>query len=101
MQKTASCCLNQYADAVGRIHLKQFPMKYLAFNNPVYIVFICKRVYFFDYWPSKGNRYDDGLSLTHHLLQEAAPLIDCWWEATLKLKDTGRREDSISIGTIK
>lgn len=63
MQRTASCCLHQYADAAGGENLKQFTMKYQAFNNHVRVntVFICKRVYFFDSWPSKGNGMMDYL----------------------------------------
>lgn len=39
---------HQYAETAGGVNLKQFTMKYQAFNNHVFVntVFICKRVYF-------------------------------------------------------
>lgn len=106
VQRTASCCLHQYTEAAGGVNLKQFTPKYQAFNNHVCvnIVFICKRVYFL----TAGHQREMVQSLLTTCCRKLL-LRDCWWEATLKhiltpnlhLKDTGIREVSISIGTVK
>lgn len=54
---------HQYAETAGGVNLKQFTMKYRAFNNHVFVntVFICKRVYFLTVGHQRENGTMDNL----------------------------------------